>query len=74
MTWQATRLQRCLTSSRPWHELISEFPELQVAANELALEHNEDLVRQSLINLYGKYVDEWFRFSGLRHLPMRLAA
>jgi hypothetical protein len=74
MTWQATRLERCLNSARPWRELISEFPELQTAANELEIERDEDLVRQSLLHLYRSYVDEWFRFSGLRHLPMRLAA
>jgi 7-cyano-7-deazaguanine synthase in queuosine biosynthesis len=74
MTWQATRLERCLNSACPWRELVSEFPELQTAANELGIERDEDLVRQSLLRLYRSYVDEWFRFSGLRHLPMRLAA
>ncbi len=73
MTWQASRLRRCLAGRVEWREVALEFPEVQLALAELAALNLPNL-QQSVIQLYRKHVADWFNFSALQHLPMRVAA
>ncbi|HEY2495893.1 MAG TPA: 7-cyano-7-deazaguanine synthase [Candidatus Angelobacter sp.] len=72
MAWQAARLRSCLKGLNSWSSLLSEFPEIQLAAADLTSE-SED-VPQELCRLYNQHVEEWFRFSALHHFQGRLAA
>lgn len=72
MSWQAARLRNCLKEANSWNALLTEFPEIQLAAADLANE--VDNVPQRLCRLYGQHVEEWLRFSALHQLPGRLAA
>jgi hypothetical protein len=54
--WQVTRLRRCLRDKHPWTSLAYEFPQvLDVPAA------HHDAGRTALLNLYGRYCDEWRR-------------
>ena len=74
MTWQASRLRQCLLSPDQWRNIVLEFPELQLAAVELALEQGHTDVPERIIRLYSQHVADWFNFSALQHLPMQIAA
>jgi 7-cyano-7-deazaguanine synthase in queuosine biosynthesis len=74
MTWQASRLRRCLSSTAEWRNVMLEFPELQLAVVELTSERNRPDVPEEIIRLYRKHVADWFNFSALQHLPMQVAA
>jgi hypothetical protein len=74
MTWQALRLRQCLLSPDEWRNIVLEFPELQLAAVELALEQGHTDVPERIIRLYRQHIADWFNFSALQHLPMQIAA
>src|SRR5262249_51892000 len=58
MSWQAARLRNCFKEKCSWHALLSEFPELQIAAACLAKDFENVTARLSAV--YRQHVDEWF--------------
>ncbi|HMF90254.1 MAG TPA: 7-cyano-7-deazaguanine synthase [Candidatus Angelobacter sp.] len=72
MSWQAARLRNCFKEKCSWHALLSEFPELQIAAACLAKDFENVTARLSAV--YRQHVDEWFHFSALHQLPTKSAA
>ena len=72
MTWQAMRLRRCLSVGSPWDALCREFPEIQMAAAELARSDPDSANR--LCHLYRQHVSQWLSFSAVGQLAIRAVA
>jgi 7-cyano-7-deazaguanine synthase in queuosine biosynthesis len=72
MTWQAMRLRRCLAAKSPWNALSREFPEVQLAAAELARTNPEATDR--LCRLYEQHVNQWLSFSAVGQLATSAVA
>jgi 7-cyano-7-deazaguanine synthase in queuosine biosynthesis len=70
MEWQARRLTVCMRAKNPWPALIDVFPELDAAAESLALLLRQDIgsCQDRLIALYRNHLTEWESFSGRRVL------
>jgi len=72
MSWQAARLKSCLRENNAWAALLTEFPEIQLAAADL--ESQAENVPQHFCRLYSQHVEEWYRFSALHQISGKLAA
>jgi hypothetical protein len=66
MLAQIDRIDCSISSSAPWENITTEFPELREIAELLASQASEpimeDRYRKQLIALYRRYCDEWHRF------------
>ena len=65
MEWQFHKLNSVLKDDDPWRALTMEFPELQTLGCEISsrVTLNADVIEQSIVRLYSRYVSEWQTFS-----------
>ncbi len=68
MNMQSVRIEQCLRSSDPWTSLTVAFPELRRASESLALNGKTSDVRNALLKMYGKHVEEWQAFAAVKCL------
>jgi hypothetical protein len=70
MEWQYQRIKLRLPGPTPWRGLVTEFPELRSLTSELSWRTGAeaDILQQSILRLYSRYVAEWESFSARRRL------
>jgi hypothetical protein len=76
MEWQFRKISQRLRSADPWHNLVTEFTELQSIASELGprTAGGEEEVQRLLLRLYTRYEAEWAKFSARERLGNRARA
>lgn len=75
MEWQYQKIRQRLAAKGPWQSMITEFPELQSVASEMAARGGPaGEVERRLLRLYARYASEWERFSARRRLDARARA
>ncbi len=58
---QALKIEKCLSSRKPWFELSKNFPLLEEIKMEISnlSEREMVLIQDKILRLYSNYINEW---------------
>ena len=75
MEWQFLKLKRGLSAKCPWETLVLDFHQMEDSLPELKSRtgRSEADIKEALIAMYSRYVDQWGRFPARRLTDRKVA-